>query len=170
MNVKAISIPENGNYVAPPLWPTYPEEGLGLNLYHNDTGWQPGTEYRFILTFHPGEFTITIREGGKVLDEITIFDTTLTSGSFGFYSYLQDQVVFSDYTLENMASRIYDYDAAATDPDNDVLVYSLLTGPDGMEIHPDTGVITWLTTTQDAGENTIQIRVEDVLILLEKKF
>jgi Putative Ig domain len=37
----------------------------------------------------------------------------------------------------------YRYDADASDPDRDTLLYSLINGPDGMKVNPLTGEVTW---------------------------
>ena len=40
-------------------------------------------------------------------------------------------------------NQVYNYDADATDPDNDSLTYDLIIGPEGMTVNPDTGEIEW---------------------------
>jgi len=54
----------------------------------------------------------------------------------------------------------YIYDVEATDPDGDVLTYSILTTkPDNMTINPSTGVISWIPTAE--GEYPIVVEVSD---------
>ena len=40
-------------------------------------------------------------------------------------------------------NQLYKYDADAIDPDQDTLTYSLILGPDGMKVHPDSGEVEW---------------------------
>jgi len=40
-------------------------------------------------------------------------------------------------------NQLYQYDADAIDPDQDPLTYSLILGPEGMSIHPDSGEVEW---------------------------
>ncbi|MBI5184179.1 MAG: VCBS repeat-containing protein [Nitrospinae bacterium] len=55
----------------------------------------------------------------------------------------------------------YVYDAAAGDPDGDVLAYALLKGPAGMAIEPSTGRITWAPGAGDAGSHAVYVAVRD---------
>lgn len=57
----------------------------------------------------------------------------------------------------------YTYDVDATDPDvGDILTYSL-TGsiPEGMTIDPTTGVINWIPTATQSGDNDVTVEVSD---------
>jgi len=47
----------------------------------------------------------------------------------------------------------YHYDVDATDPDGDPLTFSLKSSPDGMFINPSTGLITWLPSRDQTGNN-----------------
>ena len=49
----------------------------------------------------------------------------------------------------------------ALDPDGDRITYRLVQAPDGMTINPETGVITWLVTSDDEGEHDITVVVDD---------
>jgi len=55
----------------------------------------------------------------------------------------------------------YTYDVKATDLEDDVLTYSLLTFPEGMTIDSSTGVITWTPTKEQIGGNEVTVKVED---------
>jgi len=55
----------------------------------------------------------------------------------------------------------YVYDVVAVDPENDALVYSLTTGPDGMAIDALTGKVRWTPTGNDLGVSSVSIIVED---------
>ena len=53
----------------------------------------------------------------------------------------------------------YSYDVDATDPDGDVLTYSLTTKPAGMAINPVTGIISWIPTAE--GSYGVIVEVSD---------
>ena len=55
----------------------------------------------------------------------------------------------------------YDTDATDVDPTDDNLTYSLLISPDGMEIDPITGVITWTPTADQVGDTGVVVQVSD---------
>ena len=56
---------------------------------------------------------------------------------------------------------LYTYDVKATDLEDDVLTYSLLTFPEGMTIDSSTGVITWTPTEEQIGGNEVTVKVSD---------
>ncbi len=144
----------------PGLWATY--HPTFETLWHSSTyGWRDFVEYDFILTFYPGEFTITVMEGNKTLESVTIQDDTYTSGKFGFYNYSQSHVRYRGFSVETLADRNYEYDVDAFDPDDDNLTYSLVDAPQAMSINPVTGLIEWQTTTADVGGYPVSVRVED---------
>ncbi len=56
----------------------------------------------------------------------------------------------------------YSYEVQASDEDNgDVLTYALTTAPNGMTINSATGLIQWLPTNTDVGNNSITVQVTD---------
>jgi len=55
----------------------------------------------------------------------------------------------------------YTYDVDATDPDGDVLFFSLLTSPSGMSISSSTGLISWTPTATQIGVNNVTVNVSD---------
>ena len=60
-----------------------------------------------------------------------------------------------------MEDELYQYDVEATDPDGNVLTYSLLEQPEGMAIENTTGLITWLPDNSDVGDHAVNIEVSD---------
>ncbi len=159
MTVKVINLAPDGSEGKPALWDTY-NPGI-TTLFHNSIRWNSFTDYDFSLTYHPGEFTITVKQGATVLSSITLQDDTFPSGGFGFYNYSQNAVRYRDFTREALASREYIYNVQAVDPDGDAITYTLLDGPDGMTLDAATGQLTWQTTSQDAGTYPILIQVAD---------
>ena len=55
----------------------------------------------------------------------------------------------------------YTYDVEATDPDGDILTYSLTVKPDDMGIDSGTGLISWIPTSLQIGTNDITAKVSD---------
>ena len=55
----------------------------------------------------------------------------------------------------------YIYQVKAYDPDNEPTFFVLKSGPKGMEIDKDTGVIRWAIQSQDRGTHSIEIEVSD---------
>jgi len=55
----------------------------------------------------------------------------------------------------------YTYDVEATDPDGDVLIFSLITRPSGMSISSSSGVISWTPILSQLGLNNVTVNVSD---------
>ncbi|MEK6869044.1 MAG: putative Ig domain-containing protein, partial [Nanoarchaeota archaeon] len=64
----------------------------------------------------------------------------------------------------------YTYDAEATDPDGDVLTFSLTTKPSGMSISSSTGVISWTPAASQLGSNNVTVSVSDGSLTAEQNF
>ncbi|HID30328.1 MAG TPA: hypothetical protein EYP19_10030, partial [Desulfobacterales bacterium] len=58
-------------------------------------------------------------------------------------------------------NSLYSYQVRATDPDNDILTYSLQQAPEGMTIDPDTGLIEWTPTGSQSGWYNAIVNVND---------
>jgi RHS repeat-associated protein len=159
MSVKVVDAPTP--LVGADLWPTAGNGARVRTLFHNTIAWADHTEYRFILEFHPGEFTITVKEGDSVLASIVLQDSTYSSGKFGFYNYSQGPVVYTGFRREQLPPRTYAYDVLAVDGDDDPLTYSLTAAPVGMSMNPATGEIAWPFNSQDVGQHNVSVRVED---------
>ena len=55
----------------------------------------------------------------------------------------------------------YIYQVKANDPDNDLLTFSLKSGPKGMEMDKKTGLIKWEIRKEDKGSYPVEIEVSD---------
>jgi RHS repeat-associated protein len=59
------------------------------------------------------------------------------------------------------AGKDYRYQPAAKDDDGDVISYSVVVGPDAMEVDSRTGIVTWNTQPSDVGTHRVTIRATD---------
>jgi hypothetical protein len=57
----------------------------------------------------------------------------------------------------------YTYPATATDPDDDPLTFSVVSGPQGLSIDPSTGLVTWTPGGSQVGPANVTIQVSDGL-------
>jgi RHS repeat-associated protein len=57
--------------------------------------------------------------------------------------------------------QLFRYEAAATDPDGDVLTYKLLTKPTGMAIDSERGTLVWQPAADQLGNFNVALQVED---------
>src|SRR5215831_13772719 len=100
MTVKLVSR-ASGNMIENDLWPTSGSANV-TPLKHNSIPWESFIDYQFHLEFHPGIFSIDIKQGSATLQSWTVFDNTYTTGHFGFYNDSQDSVVYSGFTMETL--------------------------------------------------------------------
>ncbi len=80
-----------------------------LEQNHGSTkGWADNTVYDFHLDFNttPGEFTIVVKDGSTTLWDVTVQDTTFTSGLFGFYNYSQASVEYAGFEQTGGVSTV----------------------------------------------------------------
>jgi|GEM_PF-6639363 len=69
---------------------------------------------------------------------------------------------FTSVPLDSIqVDRTYRYKARAADRDTDTLVYTVVTGPDAMVIHPLTGEVTWIPNTAAIGSHIVTLRATD---------
>jgi hypothetical protein len=57
--------------------------------------------------------------------------------------------------------NLYIYQVKANDPDNDPIRFTLKSGPKGMEMNPNTGLIRWEIHKEDKGDHLIEIEASD---------
>ncbi|MBX3742522.1 MAG: hypothetical protein KF712_16165 [Akkermansiaceae bacterium] len=113
----------------------------------NDIPWVDFQEYRITLDFTPGRIVVEVRkDDGTLLDRMEVNDNTFTGGSFGFYNYSQDSVIYKGFTQEAL-NNIYFYDSEAVDPDGGSVTYSIGQGPPGATINATSGSLLWQPTT-----------------------
>ncbi len=111
------------------------------NIYTSDYENGQGTAAADIFRFTPD---------GK--DFITVNDPGLF-GPFG--------LVISGTVLAGDPPVLWQYLLEASDADGDDLTYTLVEGPLGMTLNQQTHTLTWAVTSEDIGEYTIILTVED---------
>ncbi len=62
---------------------------------------------------------------------------------------------------EAAAGTLYTYQARAHDPDGAGVSFLLIDGPEGMTVDPETGLVTWLPTSQNAAQNAVLLHAYD---------
>ena len=67
--------------------------------HDSSAGWADNTVYDFHLDFNenPGEIHVVVTEGAVTLWDVTVTDSTFSSGEFGFYNYSQAMVRYSGF-------------------------------------------------------------------------
>ena len=80
------------------LWNTEGTEKKVTLLYHEEIeGWAFEKEYRFILEFNPGAFTVTVMEGEETIFSKKLKDNTYKNGKLGFYNFSQAPVIYKGF-------------------------------------------------------------------------
>jgi len=101
---------------------------------------------------------IIIKNKKLLLTLSIILMAFLFTGCFLFNS---APVIESDPVATAKEGADYTYAVEATDPNGDNLTYSLTVNPAGMSINSTTGVINWIPTEDQIGENEVEIEVAD---------
>ena len=101
---------------------------------------------------------IIIRNKKLLLTLSVFFIAFLFTGCFLFNI---PPVIESDPVTTAKEGVVYTYDVEATDPNGDTITYSLTTSPTGMTINSTTGVISWIPTEAQIGENEVVVEVSD---------
>ena len=78
----------------------------------------------------------------------------------GCFLFNSTPVIESDPITTAKEGAVYTYGVEATDPNGDVLTYSLSASPSGMTISSTTGVISWTPTIAGSFEVTVEVSDE----------
>ncbi len=122
-------------------------QGMAVDSSSGIVVWRPRAE-----DVGTHDVILRVRDGRGGID-LQPFQITVGSNS--------PPVITSAAVQQAVADLPYQYRVRAQDPDDDVLQYRLDVKPDGMQIVPDTGVITWLPTSGDVGTHSVLIVVSD---------
>lgn len=79
-------------------------------------------------------------------------------------------VINSTPITEAKVGKTYTYDVDAYDADNDLLVYSLVIAPEGMEINKNNGIIEWKPKGNQMGNNIVIVEVSDGNLTYQQEF
>lgn len=72
-----------------------------LAMNHSSTaGWLNNVLYDFQLDFNPGVIHVIVKQGATTLWDVTVNDSTFTSGQFGFYNNSQQSVRYAGFEQE----------------------------------------------------------------------
>jgi len=105
--------------------------------------------------FGPNPIKISVEDGrGGIVEQ----EFTLNVGS---QNQSQPPSITSIPSQTATVQKLYQYDLAATDPDNDVLLWSLDAAPSGMSIDPVSGQIRWVPSSSQIGTQEVAVRVMD---------
>ena len=97
---------------------------------------------------------IIIKNKKLLLSLGLFFVVFLFTGCFLFNT---PPVIESDPVTTAKEGVAYTYEVEATDPNGDVLTYSLTAGPTGMTINSTTGVISWTPAADGSFEVTVEV-------------
>ena len=110
--------------------------------------------------------TLTVDDGDYELRLIATDDDGLTSTAYlslitinNFVSVNHNPEIISIPITKALVNEDYVYDVNAIDQDNDVLIYSFIVNPSGMDINQNTGLITWHPIV--LGSYNVKVMVED---------
>ena len=143
------AIDDNGDKLAYSL--DAPDQ-LGLSIDQNGQIYWTPTQAEHLGTH---EITLTVNDGRGGEDSQT-FNLTVSNQS-------QNQRPEITATPPNSATlgTQYRYQMQGSDPDGDLLLWSLDQAPSGMSIHSTTGEITWTPTAEQLGEQEVAVRLTD---------
>lgn len=114
--------------------------------------WQPSPAQ---IGSNPVSIKVSDGRGG-VITQVFSIDVVSTTNPIN-----QTPSITSSPALAATVNKQYQYDLAATDPDNDPLVQGLDKAPTGMIIDPETGIIRWTPTVDQVGNHEVTVRVLD---------
>lgn len=104
---------------------------------------------------------------GAASGSVNLDSLGLTPGStyaFDFF-FAERHTTESNFRLQTSIGltpdQQYKYQVEAVDTDNEQLVYSLLTAPQGMQINSATGLITWNPSVSQVGVHDVVVKVAD---------
>jgi hypothetical protein len=156
MNLTANDLDFDGAVNPASLIVSQPAPGSGsvLNLGNGSVIYTPPSP---VFT---GTVTFTYTVNDSAIPPLTSNVATVTVVIVPGQANLPPQIISTPVTTAVVAQP-YSYDVNATDPNGDLLTYSLVTAPAGMTISPATGLISWTPGAGQVGPNSVTARVQD---------
>jgi hypothetical protein len=108
------------------------------------------------------QIEVPLKRGDKVSVKLTPFD----GEAYGSPIVLNKEILnlpptINEDTKFHFDGTAYTYQVKATDPDGDLLAYSLKSAPQGMTINPSTGLIQWQVPPDFKGNSPFTVSVTD---------
>ncbi len=103
----------------------------------------------------------TLKRGDNISISITPYDGDEPGKPLVLKSSVYNSLPVFSESSPSFKGDTYEYHVSASDPDNDLLTYSLLESPDGMTIDPSKGLIKWKVSHEDEGLYEIKVLVND---------
>jgi len=105
---------------------------------------------------------VPLKRGDKISVKITPFDGEVYGRSVVLpKEILNLPPMINEDKKFYFDGKVYSYQVKATDPDGDLLAYSLKSAPQGMTINPSTGLIQWHVPPDFKGKSPITVSVTD---------
>lgn len=131
--------------------------GMTINSATGLIKWIPTAE---------GDYPVVVKASDGTLD-ITQDFTIVVSEPLAIN---QAPIIYSTPSAAAIVEVAYTYDVDATDPDGDILTYSLTTYPSGMTINSANGLIWWIPTSAQVGNNLVTVTVSDGALIDTQSF
>jgi len=122
---------------------SFPVRGMNVDMNSGKLTWTP---------FEAGDQPVSV----EISDGI---ETVFHNFSIQVKGLNGEPIFNSKPSTEGMVGVLFSYEASASDPDMDVLTYSLVSGPTGMRIDASTGKLEWMPATE--GQHKARIQVSD---------
>jgi hypothetical protein len=108
-----------------------------------------------------GEVTVSVphSKNKPAIDDGRLYKSVPSDNICGLHDINNAPWIYSDPVLTGATYAVYQYDVNGHDPDQDTLIYSILSGPGGLNIDPSSGILTW--QTPEAGIFVIAVVVND---------
>lgn len=122
--------------------------------------------YEWTVNGRPAGAGKTLEVPVKKGDKITVKIVPSDGVSEGRPVFLMNEVsnippAISENSKANFDGKKLSYQIKASDPDGDVLTYSLKSAPAGMTVNPSTGLITWNVPSEFSGRASVTASVSD---------
>jgi hypothetical protein len=102
-----------------------------------------------------------LKRGDIITVKVTPYDGEDLGRSINLRRKVFNSLPVVSESSSSFDGKIYKYQIAASDPDNDKLTYKLEQGPDGMTLDPASGIITWEVSPDDKGIHEAKVLISD---------